>query len=80
MGSSTSLFYCVCGRRQRSFSYTTESIFNAMNKKFVLAQLEFLSAQLKRLNEFNTMLQSTEPLLPHLREEVSSSLEISLVT
>lgn len=51
-----------------------------MNKKFVLAQLEFLSAQLKRLNEFNTMLQSTEPLLPHLREEVSSSLEISLVT
>lgn len=43
---------------------------NALNNKFVPAQLEFLSAQLKRLNEFNTMFQSTEPLLHHLKEEL----------
>ena len=55
-------------------SYTTESISNALNNKFVLAQLEFLSAQLRRLNEFNTMFQSSEPLLHHLRGEVTKLL------
>ncbi|CAB4034933.1 zinc finger MYM-type 1-like [Paramuricea clavata] len=56
-------------------SYTTDSILNALNNKFVLAQLEFLSVQLKRLNEFNTMFQSTEPLLHYLREEVTKLLK-----
>ena len=55
-------------------SYTTESILNGLNNKFVLAQLEFLSAQLRRLNEFNTKFQTTEPMLHHLREEVGKLL------
>ena len=59
-------------------SYTIESILNALNNKFVLAQLEFLSAQLRRLNEFNTMFQSSEPLLHHLRGEVTKLLRDTL--
>ncbi len=47
-----------------------------MNNKCVLAQLEFLiiSAQLRRLNEFNTKFQKTEPMLHHLTEEVGKLL------
>ena len=57
-------------------SYTTESILKGLSKKFVLAQLEFLSAQLHRLNEFNTMFQTTAPLmLHHLRREVRRLLQ-----
>ena len=42
----------------------------------MLAQLEFLSAQLHRLNEFNTMFQTTAPLmLHHLRREVRRLLQ-----
>ena len=40
----------------------------------MLAQLEFLSAQLRCLNEFNTMFQSSEPMLHHLRGEVTKLL------
>ncbi len=47
---------------------------NGLNSKFALAQLEFLSAQLRRLNEFNTKFQTTEPMLHHLREEVGKLL------
>ena len=36
----------------------------------MLAQLEFLSAQLHRLNEFNTMFQTIAPMLHHLRGKV----------
>ena len=55
-------------------SYTTESILKGLSNKYVLAQLEFLSAQLRRLNEFNTMFQTTKPMLHHLREEVTKLL------
>ena len=55
-------------------SYTTESILNGLNNKFVLSQLEFLSAQLKRINEFNTKFQTAEPMLHHLREDVGKLL------
>ncbi len=50
--------------RKKDPSYTTESILNGLNNKLCLAQLEFLSAQLRRLNEFNTKFQTTEPMLP----------------
>lgn len=56
-------------------SYTTESILKGLSNKFVLAQLEFLSAQLHRLNDFNTMFQTTAPMLHHLREAVSKLLK-----
>lgn len=56
-------------------SYTTDNILNGLNNKFILAQLEFLSAQLHRLNEFNTKFQTTEPILHHLREEVRKLLQ-----
>ena len=47
---------------------TQQSILKGLSNKFVLAQLEFLSAQLHRLNKFNTMFQTTAPMLHHLRE------------
>ena len=51
-------------------SYTIESILSALRKPFVQAQLEFMQDQLHRLNNFNTMFQTTEPMLHHLRAEV----------
>ena len=59
-------------------SYTTQSILNGLNNRFVLAQLEFLSIQLHRFNEFNTMFQTTAPMLHHLREEIRKLLRDSL--
>eukprot|EP00794_Sanderia_malayensis_P011694 gene11694-12910_t len=51
-------------------SYTIESIMNGLRNPFVQAQLEFMQDQLHRMNNFNTMFQTTEPMLHHLREEV----------
>jgi hypothetical protein len=68
------LYFVSFVAEKKDPSYTTESILNGLNNKFVLAQLEFLSAQLRRLNEFNTKFQTTEPMLHHLREEVGKLL------
>ena len=64
------LYFIAFVAESKDPSYTTESILNGLNNKFVLAQLEFLSAQLKHLNEFSSMFQSMERLLHQLREEV----------
>ena len=70
------LYFIVFVADGKDPSYTTESILKGLSKKFVLAQLEFLSAQLHRLNEFNTMFQTTAPLmLHHLRREVRRLLQ-----
>ena len=64
------LYFTAFVADEKDPSYTTESILKGLSNKFVLAQLEFLSAQLHRLNKFNTMFQTTAPMLHHLRGEV----------
>ncbi len=56
-------------------SHTVESILNSLRNPFVKAQLEFMRDQLHRLNSFNTMFQTTEPMLHHLRAEVIKLLK-----
>ena len=68
------LYFISFVAEKKDPSYTTESILNGLNNKFVLSQLEFLSAQLKRIKEFNTKFQTAEPMLHHLREEVRKLL------
>ena len=55
--------------------YTTDSILDGLSNKYLKAQLEFLSMQLHRLNEFNTLLQSEDPVLHLLRDELHKLLK-----
>ena len=55
--------------------YTTDSILDGLSNKYLKAQLEFLSVQLHRLNEFNTLLQSEDPVLHLLRDELHKLLK-----
>ena len=64
------LYFIVFVADGKDPSYTTESILKGLSNKFALAQLEFLSAQLHRLNKLNTMFQTIAPMLHHLRGKV----------
>lgn len=55
--------------------YATDSILDGLSNKYLKAQLEFLSVQLHRLNEFNTLLQSEDPVLHLLRDELHKLLK-----
>lgn len=52
-------------------THTNESIMRSLNNKFTQAYLEFLSFNLGRLTSFNTLFQSSVPLLHQLRKEVT---------
>ena len=67
------LYFTSFVAEKRDPSYTTESILRALNNKYLKAQLEFLSTQLHRLNDFNTF-QTSDPVLHHLRGEVDRLL------
>ena len=56
-------------------SNTVGNIVQVLNNKFMKAQLEFISFQLKRLNAFNTLFQSETAVLHHLRGEVTKLLK-----
>ena len=47
------LYFTSIVAEKRDPSYTTESILRGLNNKYFQAQLEFLSFQLHRLNDFN---------------------------
>ena len=69
------LYFTSLIAEKRDPSYTTESILRGLTNKYLQAQLEFLSFQLHRLNEFNTMFQSSDPVLHHLYDEVQKLLK-----
>ena len=69
------LYFTSFVAEKRDPSHTTESILHALRNKYLKAQLEFLSAQLHRLNDFNTMFQTSDPVLHHLHSEVNRLLK-----
>ena len=48
--------------------------FKVLSNKYFKVQLEFLSLQLDHLNDFNTLFQSSNPVLHHVRNEVHNKL------
>lgn len=51
-------------------SHTNDRILASLQNHFTQAYLEFLSYQLERLNAFNRLFQSEQPLLHNLKHEV----------
>lgn len=72
------LYFTSVVNEKKDPSYTTESILKGLSNKFLKAQLEFLSFQLHRLNDFNTLFQSSDPVLHHVRDEVRKLLKCIL--
>ncbi len=68
------LYFTSFVAEKRDPSHTMESILPALNNKYLKAQPEFLSTQLHKLNDFNTMFQTSDPVLHHLHGEVSRLL------
>lgn len=56
-------------------SNTVKTILDAFNNNYCKAQLEFMSYQLHRVNAFNTLFQSSAPLLHRLQDEVTKLLK-----
>ena len=72
------LYFTSVVNEKKDPSYTTESILKGLSNKYLKAQLEFLSFQLHRLNDFNTLFQSSDPVLHHVRDEVHKLLKCIL--
>lgn len=51
-------------------SYVTDSILRNLNNPFIKAQLQFVQVQLHRVNEFNTLFQSSSPQIQNLHDQV----------
>ena len=51
-------------------SHTDDRILASLQNHFTQAYLEFLSYQLERLNDFNRLFQSEQPLLHNLKHEI----------
>ena len=69
------LYFLSVVAEKKDPSYTTKSILQSLSKEYLQAKLEFLSFQLHRLDEFNTLFQSSDPVLHHLRDEVHKLLK-----
>ncbi len=69
------LYFTGVVAEKKDPSYTTDSILDGLSNKYLKAQLEFLSVQLHRLNEFNTLFQSEDPVLHLLRDELHKLLK-----
>ena len=65
--SVATLYFIGFVAEKKDPSYTTKSILNGLNNKFVLARL-------CRINEFNTKFKTAEPMLHHLKEDVGKLL------
>lgn len=71
--SALRLYFTDLVSMKKDPSNTVLSILQAMNNKYMEAQLQFMSFQLKRLNAFNTLFQSEAPVLHLLRERLLNS-------
>lgn len=68
------LYFTALVSEKRDPSYVTETILKSLTNVFIKAQLQFLHVQLRRANEFNTLFQSTSPMLHCLHEKVQELL------
>lgn len=59
----------------RDPSYVTDSVLGSLKNPFIKAQLQFVQVQLHRVNDFNTLFQSTSPKLQYLHDEVEKLLQ-----
>lgn len=59
-------------------SNTVKTILQALNNKFIKAQLEFMNSQLQRLPAFDTIFQRATPTLLLLRGAQKTFEEIAL--
>ena len=68
------LYFTALVNEKRDPSYVTETIHKSLNNVFIKAQLQFIHVQLRRANEFNTLFQSTSPMLYCLHEKIHEFL------
>jgi hypothetical protein len=77
MASPPTLFHILYCREERPFAYYGK-YSSRLEQQVSEVQLEFLSAQLHRLNDFNMMFQTSDPVLHHLHGEVIRLLKAIL--